>query len=366
MKAGGTSMRTCRWAALAATIAATGCGSSGGTTTSFASEQGTPIPSRAGSVVVEGCQLDPWQSAQLASSGAQAVLQTVILLCPTANDQGAVAPVEAAAQQELAQTIGQIRGMGYRARLALTMADELGNPYSPDVMQASLASATWRASVVAAAATFAQMADGLDLQLPPPPDASVDDVTRLVQALSASLAVPSLDVFVPPGGASNDVPGSAAYDLASIGPLVTRIHVLTLDYSTGTGAPGPTIDSGWAVDVERSVSSETSATLDVAVPLYGWDFGPAAARSVTFLEAQGVASQTGAAVVRGPTGALHYDWQDEGGGAHETWFDDGTSTSWTLAAWDTGTLPAQVGVVFWGLGSEDPALWSTLAQEMPR
>ena len=44
MKAGGASMRTCRWAAVVtacAAMAGTGCGSSGGTTTGFASEQET-------------------------------------------------------------------------------------------------------------------------------------------------------------------------------------------------------------------------------------------------------------------------------------------------------------------------------------
>ena len=51
---------------------------------------------------------------------------------------------------------------------------------------------------------------------------------------------------------------------------------------------------------------------------------------------------------------------------HETWFDDATSTSWALAAWDTQTLPASVGVVYWGLGAEDPALWDTIAGGMAR
>ena len=315
-------------------------------------------------MVVESCQLDPWQTAQLASPSAEAVLQTVILLCPTARDDGTVAPVEAGAQAELAQQVSQIRSMGYRVRLGLTMADELGQPYSQDVMQASLASASWRESVTTAAQAFAKTADGLELELPPPPAASVGDVTSLVAALSKAVGPAALAVFVPPGGDSNDVAGSGAYDLAAIGPLVARLHVETLDYSCCAGAAGPTIDSGWAVDVERSASKQTSAPLDVAFPLYGWDFGPSGQRSVTYLEAQGVAASTGAQVSRGPTGALYYDWQDESGGAHETWFDDGTSTSWTLAAWDTTTLQADVGVVFWGLGAEDPALWSTLAQEV--
>ncbi|HEY6462036.1 MAG TPA: hypothetical protein VIY73_17840, partial [Polyangiaceae bacterium] len=231
------------------------------------------------------------------------------------------------------------------------------------VMQASLASTTWRASVVAAVTALAAGTDGVELELPPPPSASVDDVTSLVASLAGALGALPLGIFVPPGGDSNDVAGSGAYDLGAIAPHVARVHVETLDYSCCTGAPGPTIDSGWAVDVERAAASETTAPLDVAVPLYGWDFGPSGQRSVTYLEAQGLAASANVSPQRGPTGALYFDWTDTDGGAHETWYDDGTSTTWTLAAWDNKTLPPSVGVVFWGLGSEDPALWDTLAQE---
>lgn len=355
-----------------AAAALAGCGSQSDTVPRFGSHDpgsaapSTPITARAGAVVVTGCQLDAWQTSQLASAGAKAILQTVFLLCPTARDDGTVAPVEASAQAELASTIAQIKALGYQARLALTMADELEQPYPPDVMAASLASGTWRAAVVAGVAPFAKMADGLDLQLPPPPATSNADVTSLVQALAGAYTHASLGVFVPPGGASNDVPGAPAYDLAAIGASAARLHVLTLDYSCCSGSPGPTIDSGWAVDVERSAASGTSAPLDVAVPLYGTDFGPNGQRAVSFLEAQSVAAETNASLQRGPTGAVYYDWTDGNGGTHETWFDDATSTSWALAAWDAQTLPPNVGVVYWGLGSEDPALWDTLAQEVTR
>jgi hypothetical protein len=351
---------------------ASGCGSSNETVARFGDDGGngngggTPIPSRAGSVVVEGCQLDPWQTMQLQSSSAQAILQDVILLCPTARDDGTVAPIESSAQAELAQQIAAIKSMGYHARLALTMADELGQPYAQGTMQASLASESWRSKVVAGVAPFAALADGIDLQLPPPPDASQSDVTTLVRALSSAVGRSSLAVFVPPGGASTDVAGAPAYDLGSIGAAAARLRVLTLDYSCCTGSPGPTIDSGWAVDVMRATAAATNAPLDVAFPLYGWDFGPGGQRAVTFLEAQSVANDTSASVQRSPTGSLFYDWQGDSGGSHETWFDDATSTSWTLAAWDTGTLPPDIGVVFWGLGSEDPTLWDTLASEVTR
>jgi spore germination protein YaaH len=360
------SVLACAIVVAALGLAGAGCGQSGETVARFGSEGSAVIPARAGSVVVEGCELDAWQTEQLASSSAHAVLTTVIFLCPTARDDGTIAPIEPVAQQALAQQLAAVHALGYEARLALSMLDELDQPYPGDVMAAALASSTWRAAVTGNVAPFAAMADGVDLQLPPPPAASRGDVTALVSALATALHGKSFDVFAPPGGASSDVPGADAYDLGAIGPLVERVRLMTLDYSCCSGSPGPTIDSGWAVDVQRAARASTAAPLDVAFPLYGWDFGPEAQRAVTTVEAQGVAEQAHAHVQRGPSGALFYDWQDESGGDHETWFDDGTSASWTLSAWDAQTLPPDVGVVFWGLGSEDPALWDTVAKGMVR
>lgn len=342
-----------------------GCGSQSDDVGRFGGEQGSPIPKRAASVLVPACQLDAWQNEAIASSAAKALLRTVILLCPTMRDDGTVAPVESSAQHELAQQVSQLHALGYSVRLAVTMADELGQPYPAQTMQSALGSDTWRAQIAANVAPFAAMADGLDLQLPPPPAGAADGVTALTTAL-AGIGGKHLGLFAPPSLMAGDVPGADAYDLASLGPSVERVHLLTLDYSCCGGA-GPTIDPGWAVDVERAARMRTSAPLDVSYPLYGWDFGPGGAnRSVSYLEAQQVAGDTHATVRRGPTGELFYDWADPAGGAHETWFDDATSTSWALAAWDTQTLPSDVGIVFWGLGSEDPQLWTTLAGEVTR
>jgi hypothetical protein len=353
-------------AALPVAAALLGCGSQSNTVGSFGGEQGTPIPKRSASVLVPACQLDAWQSEALASSAAKAVLGTVILLCPTMRDDGSIAPAESSAQQELAKQVSQLRALGYAVRLAVTMADELGQPYSAQTMQTVLASSTWRQQIATNAAPFAAMADGLDLQLPPPPSGTSGGVTYLATAIANGIGGKHLGLFAPPSLKPGDVPGADAYDLVALGPLVDRVHLATLDYSS-SGSPGPTIDPGWAVDVERVARGKTSAPLDVSYPLYGWDFGPNATnRSVSFLEAQQVAADTRATVRHAPTGELFYDWTDPAGGAHETWFDDATSTSWALAAWDTKTLPADVGIVFWGLGSEDPQLWTTLAGEVSR
>ncbi len=138
---------------------------------------------------------------------------------------------------------------------------------------------------------------------------------------------------------------------------------MTLDYSGNVA--GPTIDSGWAVDAVRFARlSAPSTAMDVAFPLYGNDFtlsGSGGVRLTTYLEALGLADTYKATAARGATQELFLDYSDESKQPHELWYDDATSTLVTLAAWDTQTLPIDVGVVYYGFGAEDPALWAAIA-----
>jgi spore germination protein YaaH len=85
---------------------------------------------------------------------------------------------------------------------------------------------------------------------------------------------------------------------------------------------------------------------------------------VTYLEAFGVASLAQVRIERGPTGAPFFTWRD-GAGPHVTWFDDAESTARGLGAWTHDVLPPDVGVLFYGLGAEDPRLWDELAVRLP-
>jgi hypothetical protein len=344
-----------------------GCGWQTGTVDQVGGGPSAPIPQRSGSVVFEGCSLDAGSAATLATAEAKQVVQTVILLCPSSDDQGAISPADAASREALASQVQSIRALGYQVHLALTMgvvaSDGTIQPYDAPTTAAALANAGVRSLMATNVAPFAAMSDGIELELPPPPDASRDDVTGLVQALSGAIRpAKAFVLFVPPKGPTNDVPGAGAYDLPSLGSFVDRMRIETLDYSMG--APGPTIDTGWAVVVEQDVGGATRAPLDVAYPLYGWDFGPTGQTPVSWSTATTTASDRHASIQHGPTGAPFYDWTDDMGGAHETWFDDAASTSMGLRAWDAQTIPPDVGVVFWGLGSEDPSLWPTLARGM--
>ncbi len=368
-------MRRSSWTATGRAVAAMaaaaagllGCGTSGPTVEEFGTEPSEPIPARHGSVIDEGCTLDSWQTDTLASAPAEYVLSDVILVCPVIHATGVVDPVDADSRSALTEQVSTLRAMGYKVRIAARMGDDLGDPYPPGESQTTWDEEGWRANVIQNLGFFASAADGLEIDLQKVPSGIQADLTQFVVDLATAYkARTELGIFVPPSTQSpSDVPGGDAYDLATIGANVNRVRVMTLDFSTGTSG-GPTIDSGWAVDAVEFANERVDGTpVDVAFPLYGTDFSALGERSVTFLEATAVAEEHRVTPGRGPTGALDYSWTDADGQTHATWYDDGVSTVRTLHAWDTTTLPPDVGVVFYGLGAEDPALWDTISRGMP-
>jgi spore germination protein YaaH len=370
-------MRRVLFANLAATVgmalaaaAMNGCGTEGPEVIHFGSEQTSAMPRREGTVIMEGCVLDTWQVSQLDSAAAKNVFHTVILLCPSMRASGEVAPTDPDARAALAHQVAVIRAHGYRVELGVALSDDIDAPLSQTRDDELFANPTWRQQVIKGLADFAPMADGIDIDLQHVPASIRSNLSQFFAELAPTIhnAGPSsIGVFAPPSQTDpSDIPGADAYDLSAIAVNVDRVRLMTLDYSCCGGAPpGPTLDTGWAVDVLRLAQGKIGGKpVDLAVPLFGTDFSELGQRSVTYLEAMAIANAVKAQVIREPSGALHYQWNDEANRAHETWFDDGVSTARTLHAWSTDVVPESVGIVFYGFGAEDPALWDTVSRGM--
>jgi hypothetical protein len=342
-----------------ALIAVAGCGWQSGDT-----RIDDKLVARAGVAVVEGCVLDPNQDAPLATAAARRVLDGVVLLCVWAQPSGALSPVDVGATQK---QIDQLRARGYRVTLGITIGD-LGSLTRLDSVSASalLWDETWRARVESAITSLPLAADGWELALPRLTDDAQLDVDALVDELQG---LRPLGVLIPPSvRAPSDVPGGDAYDLNYVGARVDRLRVMTLDFSIDGPPAGPTIDSGWAVDAARfaAAAAHHRPGLDVAVPLYGTDFAPdGTSRSITWVAANALLAQSGAQTESDVTGARHFGYRDAQDGFHTVWFDDARSTLRTLSAWSVDALDAKIGVVFYGLGAEDPATWTTIAEALP-
>lgn len=343
---------------------ALGCFTSSGDEVDSATLRGeTSLPARAGTVIVDGCVIDPWQRSTLAGPGARRVLQEVILLCLVPRLDGTVGPRDPSAQRHLASLVADLKTDGYRVHFGVAFTDESGQRYDGTQTSTFLADPAWRARFRDTLLAALAPADGVELDLQGLPSAARASVTALVTEVAQAVRPGKrLNVFVPPSVAvPSDLPGGEAFSRVELGRQVDRLRVMTLDFSEQ--APGPTIDPGWAVDAVRVARAEAPA-VDVAYPLYGTDFGPRGRRPTTYFEAIAMASLAGVPIERGPTTApfLRYTLFGE---AHEMWFDDTDSTARALAAWTHDVLPPDVGVVFYGLGAEDPSLFERVGVRLP-
>jgi spore germination protein YaaH len=261
--------------------------------------------------------------------------------------------------------------MGYAVTLAADFVTDNGNVFDGNETAQELATSGWSAMVATNIAGAAEGADEIDLDLELLPASARENVTQLVTLVAAAVHPnKKLGVFLPPATMTpSDVPGGDAFDIATIAQSADRFRVLTVDYA-GTAAgttPGPTLDSGWAVDAVRFAVTYTSTVpVDVSFPLYGNDFTTSSqaipARSATFLDAVGLAQTYAQTPQRAATQELVLEYTDDTLATHELWYSDATSAVTTLGAWDYTTLPSNIGVVFYGLGAEDPALWDAVSK----
>lgn len=354
-------------ASIAVALAAGGCGTDTGKESEVVGLRADPsLPSRVGSVVVDGCVLDTWSRAVLAGPGAKRVLRggDVIMLCLVPREDGTIGPRDPSARAALSALAQDLKRDGYRVHFGVAFTDESGQRYDGAQTRAFLQDPAWRRRLVDSLPLVIEPADGVEIDLQFLPNDAEPYVTALVAELSKVVRpARRLNVFVPPSVAvPSDLPGGDAFSRTELAPYVDRMRIMTLDYSERD--PGPTIDPGWAVDAVRLAKGDF-ANVDVSYPLYGTDFGPRGRRPVIYHDAIAISSIARVPIERGPTGAPFIRYVAFGGEQHQLWFDDAESTGRALGAWSGDVLPLDVGVLFYGLGAEDPALFERLGARMP-
>jgi hypothetical protein len=325
-------------------------------------DDGVVLPKRRGTLVIDSCPMDSFHRARLAEPSTRAVIDEVVFLCLFAREDGEVGPAHPETASWLRADIEDTRAAGYRVLLGMTLGESPLDWYSSPRATNLLLDPTWRAGITTKAAAWAQEADGLDLAPPPLENQARAGVTALVDGLAAALPPRTVGLFAPPSlSAPSDLDGGDAFDLPALASRLGRVRVMTLDYSCCAAPGGPSVDAGWAVDAVRFARTQAPGLpLSASISLFGTDFSALGPRSVTYLEATALAAYHGAPIERGPTGVPFLRYQDAAGYGHDLWFDDTFSIKLALGAWATA-LPADVGVLYYGLGAEDPSLWASLA-----
>jgi len=351
-----------RLGAIAATLLmASGCNSGDAPVVDDA-----PVPTfgrRRVTVLVEGCTLDAGQTSALDSAAAHAVVTEVVLVCGKLRESGVVAPVDDEARTALQATLAAVRQRGYRAFVGVTFGSDLTEfptPYAADVVLARLGDEGFRTRAAANVTALAAGADGLDLfflELPRGVRATLPALASIVADGLRARGSATLEIVAPPSAPEPE----SAYDLGALARDTARFRLMTLDFSCCGAPPGPSIDTGWAVDVARATRSAVGARgIDVAYPLYGTDWSEAGSRPISYADAHVLAEAHGASTERSAAGELTFTFEDEAHHHHEAWCPDHVSVARALSAWSA--LPSDVGVVLYGLGAEDPRLFSVLAE----
>lgn len=344
----------CRTALFSGSLALLGCGTSTVTIES--------IKHRPGTAVVESCELDSLQQLSLLSEDARAVVSDVVLLCLYIRDDVAapLAPADAASVQ---QTVTTLRQRGYHVQLGVQTGEAFSQ--TPSKLDALLQNNTRRAVLTASIVNQAGLADGIVLAPPTLSTATEPAFRAWIAELSQSLGSRKLSLFAPPSSQSpSDIPGGDAIDLTALQSQLARAYLMTLDLSCCDEAPGPTTSGDWISSVMSFAQQRTpNLAMQFSVPLYGTYFGPQGQRQLSYLEAVGMAGDKQIEVLRNEDGALHYSYQEQSGQRTEVYFDDAHSLLQTLSVVDSSVLPS-VGVLYYGVGGEDPALWSTLREKM--
>ncbi len=321
------------------------------------------VKKRNGTVVVESCGIDPWQTATLEADDTRAVVGDVILICLYVRD-GIAEPLAPADRASVSAVVASLQQRGYRVQLGVTTGEDPTAGQS--TLDSVLADSTRRAALTASISAYAPLANGITVVPPALAAKSEASFRAFVSELSAAVPNRKISLFAPPQSMTpSDVPAGDAIKLAALANQLSHSYLMTLDLHCCDGEPGPTTASDWISTVVSFARPQVgTSTLSFSLPLYGTYFGNGQRqRQVSYLEAAGLAAHHHIEVRRhDDTDSLYFTFS-EAGGVSTIYFDDSQSLLRTLSEVDQ-QVPAEVGVLYYGLGSEDPALFRNLKERM--
>ena len=179
----------------------------------------------------------------------------------------------------------------------------------------------------------------------------------------------SLSVTVAAKMSDNDNwPGPAGQDWRVIGRVADSVKIMAYDYHWATSAAGPIAPLDWLTKiVDYAMATIPARRQFYGLPWYGYDWKDKLAHNVRYDTAMELAQFHAAKIRRDANGELtfHYedcdDLDDSGTCAqHEVWFQDAESYRTKTRALLRGH-PWIGGFAMWRAGSEDPGVWTDVA-----
>jgi spore germination protein YaaH len=151
--------------------------------------------------------------------------------------------------------------------------------------------------------------------------------------------------------------GPQAQDYAAIGQAADKVRIMAYDHHWSTSAPGAVAPLTWVDQVAAFATTRIApAKVQLGVPLYGYDWVGSAGEGQTFDVLNSRRTTYGATRQWSTADSAPWFRYTASGVTHEVWYEDAQSVGPKLGVADKYGL---AGVVFWRLGGEDPAIWST-------
>jgi hypothetical protein len=132
---------------------------------------------------------------------------------------------------------------------------------------------------------------------------------------------------------------------------------MAYDYHWATSAPGAIAPLAWVEQVVQFAASQiTPSKLQLGIALYGYDWVGTQGTGLTYDQVAARLASSGATRQWSTADSAPWFRYSASGVSHDVWYEDAQSVAPKLALVDKYGL---AGAVFWRLGGEDAAVWTT-------
>jgi spore germination protein len=232
----------------------------------------------------------------------------------------------------------------------------------PAIVHDILNDPTRRAAHIQDLVNLADQADALEIDYEnlwgKDHDAYSSFIGELAQALHARSRRLAVVVQAKTNDRVRDEAG--AIDWKAVGAAADIVKVMAYHFHYASGPSGPIAPPDWVNTLTQFALEHIPAEkLEIVLTLSGFDWpAGATAKSIDYDAAIQLAKIQGVALKHDATsGSPHFSYQ-QGGIAHEVWFEDAQSLRLKMEALRAAGI-TQIG--FWRMGTGDPAFWSNLS-----
>jgi spore germination protein YaaH len=152
------------------------------------------------------------------------------------------------------------------------------------------------------------------------------------------------------------------YDYGRIAAAADRMRIMVYAEHGPREAPGPIATTGWTREIlDYALATAPPRKLELALPLFGYDWASDGATSVLWTEADARRRARGRPYGFARAYGAPYFQYRAGGVRHTVWYEDARSTALKVA------LARKAGVAsigFWYVGHEDPRTWPMLRRRL--